>query len=1166
MWIVKIALRLPYTFVIAALMIVILGVVTIFGTPVDIFPSINIPVVSVVWTYTGTTPEEMAQRIVTISERAMTTTVGDIEHIESQSLSGVSVVKVFFQPNADIASAVAQITSVSQTILRPLPPGITPPFIIQYNASSVPIIQMSVSSKTLPEQALNDYATNFVRTQLATVQGASVPLPYGGKPRQIMVDIDPQAMLAKGVSAQDVTNAVSAQNLVLPAGNMKIGTRDFAVRINNSPDVVAGLNDLPIKQVNGTVIYIRDVAQVRDGFAVQSNVVRQNGRRSSLLSILKSGNASTIDVIDRVKKALPRIQSTMPPGLNLSFLFDQSIFVKASIEGVLKEGLIAATLTALMILIFLGSWRSTVIVAVSIPLSMLVSIIVMSRLGQTFNIMTLGGMSLAVGILVDDATVEIENIHRNLAQGKPIKRAILDGAQQIATPALVATLCICIVFVPVVFLSGVAKYLFVPLAMAVVFAMLASYLLSRTVVPTMASYLLPYEADLHREESEAHNEHGDRHNIDDSQVQDHNRNGDRHNIDSPVQNNGRDNYNTHSPIEIHDLRSAQQRSYRPDNHNTDSSVQNNGHDNHHQTSEHTTQKTQPVKKDWIWRLHEKFNRQFEKFRNWYYNVLTSALNYRSIVFVVFGAFIVSAGVLLPFVGQDFFPDVDGGQFSLHVRALPGTRLEETEKIVSQVESVIRQTVPKDNLALILDNIGLPNSGINLTYGYNGATIGPADADILVSLKEAGSTFSYIKQLRPKLKATFPSYTFFFEPADIVTQILNFGLPAAVDVQISGPVQNSKKNFEIAKQIEARMTRVPGAVDVHMQQVIDAPELRLDVDRTQAQQLGLTQRDVANSVLTSLSSSGQAAVNQWLDPKKGVSYTLAVQVPQYKIDSIDSLKNTPIGNGQTAPQVLDNLATVRRDTVMQVVNHYNIQQVYDIYANSSGRDLGGVARDVDKIIADYKKKLPRGSQITVRGQVQTMNSSFLGLGLGLVFAIVLVYCLMVVNFQSWLDPLIIMMALPSALAGIVWMLFVTHTTFSVPSLMGAIMSIGVATSNSILMITFANDQRFEGQNAYKAAQAAGYTRLRPVLMTALAMLIGMIPMSLGLGEGGEQNAPLGRAVIGGLSAATVATLIFVPVVYSILRRQQPRRFDEDDEDLTLVDKHTAYSLSSSQGKS
>ncbi|MEH2220964.1 MAG: efflux RND transporter permease subunit [Nostoc sp.] len=1118
MWIVKIALRLPYTFAIAALMIVILGVITIFGTAVDIFPAINIPVVSIVWTYTGTTSEEMAERIVTISERAMTTTVSDIEHIESQSLSGVSVVKVFFQPSVNIASAVAQITSVSQTILRPLPPGITPPFIIQYNASSVPIIQMSVSSKSLPEQALNDYATNFVRTQLATVQGASVPLPYGGKPRQIMVDIDPQAMLAKGISAQDVTNAVSAQNLVLPAGGMKIGTREFAVQINNSPDVVEALNDLPIKQVNGNVTYIRDVAQVRDGFGVQTNIVRQNGRRSSLLSILKSGSASTIEIVDRVKKALPRIQSTLPPELNLAFLFDQSLFVKASIQGVLKEGLIAAVLTALMILIFLGSWRSTVIVAVSIPLSMLVSIIAMSRLGQTFNIMTLGGLSLAVGILVDDATVEIENIHRNLGQGKAIKRAILDGAQQIATPAFVATLCICIVFVPVVFLSGVAKYLFVPLAMAVVFGMLASYVLSRTVVPTMASYLLPYEAHLHRE-SEDRNGHSDRH----TEVLDHNGNGhsDRHT--EVLDHNG------------------------------------NGHENH-QTTATTTNK-----KDWIWQQHEKFNRVFEKFRSWYYDVLTSALNYRSIVFVLFGAFIVSAGVLLPFVGQDFFPQVDGGQFSLHVRALPGTRLEETERIVSQVENVIRQTVPKENLSIILDNIGLPNSGINLTYGYNGATIGPADADILVSLKESGSTFAYVKQLRQKLKATFPNYTFFFEPADIVTQILNFGLPAAVDVQISGPLKNSKGNFEIAQQIAARMTRVPGAVDVHMQQVVDAPELHLDVDRTEAQQLGMTQRDVANSVLTSLSSSGQAAINQWLDPKKGVSYTLAVQVPQYKIDSIDSLKNMPVGNGQTAPQLLGNLATVRRDRVMQVVNHYNIQPVFDIYANSSGRDLGGVASDVNRIIADYQKKLPHGSQINIRGQVETMNSSFLGLGFGLVFAIVLVYCLMVVNFQSWLDPLIIMMALPSALAGIVWMLFVTGTTFSVPSLMGAIMSIGVATSNSILMITFANEQRLEGQNAYQAAQAAGYTRLRPVLMTALAMLIGMVPMSLGLGEGGEQNAPLGRAVIGGLSAATVATLIFVPVVYSIFRRQQPRPI-EDDDDLNFSDPHTAYSLSSSQGKS
>ncbi len=1196
MWIVRLALRRPYTFVIAALLIVLLGVLTILRTPVDIFPAINIPVVSIVWTYTGVTPEEMAERIVTISERAITTTVGDIEHMESQSLSGLSVIKVFFQPNANMPSAVAQITSISQTVLRPLPPGITPPFIIQYNASSVPIIQMSVSSPTLPEQTISDNATNFIRTQLAVVQGASVPLPYGGKPRQIMVDIDPQALYAKGVSAQDVTNAVSAQNLILPAGNVKIGDRDYAVQLNNSPEVVSALNELPIKQVNGTVVYIRDVAQVRDGFAVQTNVVRQNGRRSVLLSILKSGSASTIDVIKRVKQILPQIQATVPKELNLSFLFDQSLFVKASIDGVIKEGLIAACLTALMILVFLGSWRSTVIVAVSIPLSILVSIIVMSSLGQTFNIMTLGGLSLAVGILVDDATVEIENIHRNLGQGKPLKRAILDGAQQIATPALVATLSICIVFVPVVFLSGVAQYLFVPLAMAVVFAMLASYLLSRTVVPTMANYLLAPELDLYTS-GEEHHGSGNGHNSNDHQT--HSPNGllsARHNSND---------HQTHSPNGLlsarHNNNDHQTNSPDPwlsarhnnNDHQTNSpdpwlSARHNNNDhqtnlpdpwlsdgynnNDHQTNSPdpwlsdgtraTKEAKKPVKKDFIWRMHEKFDRQFEKFRDWYHGILTWALNRRKIVFVLFGAFWVSAGVLLPFVGQDFFPQVDGGQLTLHVRALPGTRVEETEIVVGQIEDVIRQIIPADNLAIVLDNIGLPSSGINLTYGYNGATISSADADILVSLKEAGKTFSYVKQLRQELKVKFPNYTFFFEPADIVTQILNFGLPAAVDIQISGPLQNTKKNFDIAKQIEALVARVPGAVDVHVQQVMDAPRLRLDVDRTEAQQVGLTQRDVANSVLTTLSSSGQAAINQWLDPKKGVSYTLAVQVPQYKIDSIDTLQSTPIANnGQGAPQLLGNLATVKRDTMMQVVNHYNVQPVFDVFANSQGRDLGGVSHDVNQIVAKFQHQLPKGSKMLVRGQVQTMNSSFVGLGLGLVFAIVLVYCLMVVNFQTWLDPFIIMMALPSALAGIIWMLFVTHTTFNVPSLMGAIMSIGVATSNSILLITFANEQRMEGENAYRAAQAAGYTRLRPVLMTAFAMLIGMIPMSLGLGEGGEQNAPLGRAVIGGLSAATFATLIFVPVVYSMLRRQQPRPMDEEDD--APSDPHAAFALSSKQ---
>jgi len=1126
MWIVRVALRLPYTFVILALMIGLLGVLTIFRTPVDIFPNINIPVVSVIWTYTGEPPEEMAERIVTYCERAITTTVSDLEHMESQSMNGVSVIKVFFQPSANIPSAVAQVTSVTQTILRILPPGTTPPFILQYSATNVPVIQMSVSSKTLPEQTLNDLALNFIRVQLATVQGAQVPLPYGGKVRQVMVDIDSQALYAKGLSATDVVNAVTAQNIILPSGDEKIGTRDYFVRTNNSPDAISALNDLPIKQVNGATVYIHDVAQVRNGFAVQTNIVRENGRRSSLLTILKSGSASTLEVVNRVKKILPQIQATLPSGLNLGFLFDQSIFVKASIQGVLTEGLIAAILTSLMILVFLGSWRSTVIVAISIPLSILCSIIVMSALGQTLNIMTLGGLSLAVGILVDDATVEIENIHRNLGQGKRIKRAILDGAQQIATPALVATLSICIVFASVIFLSGVAKYLFTPLAMAVVFAIMASYLLSRTVVPTMAHYLLRHEVDLYAEEQHH-----------DGSVGDRNANGDH-----------RGSANAHG----------------------------NG------------QPTKTVKKDWIWRQHEKFNVQFEKFRSWYRGILAWALNHRRIVFVLFGAFWVSALVLLPFIGQDFFPQIDGGQFTLHVRALPGTRVEETERIFGQVEAVIRQTVPAEDLTQILDNIGLPSSGINLAYG-NSAVIGEADGDILVSLKESGKTFSYVKQLRKTLKARFPDYTFFFTPADIVTQILNFGLPAAVDIQISGPLKNATANDKIAQQIAQRVALVPGAVDVNVHQVTNAPELLVNVDRTKAEEVGLTQSSVANSLLTSISSSGQGTLNYWLDPKTGVSYLVAVQIPQYNLNSIDALNNVPLTAAQSSsstsslnssnvssqgssstssqsppPQLLSNLATVSQDTTSQVVNHYNIQPVFDVYANAQDRDLGGVARDVNRIVAEFKPKLPKGSKITVRGQVQTMNSSFLGLGFGLVFAIVLVYCLMVVNFQSWLDPLIIMMALPSALAGIVWMLFICQTTFSVPSLMGAIMCIGVATSNSILLITFAKEQRLEGENAYGAALNAGYVRLRPVLMTAFAMIIGMVPMSLGLGEGGSQNAPLGRAVIGGLSTATFATLIFVPLVYSILRRQQPRPLDEDEDDAPS-DPQAAFAMSSQQQK-
>ncbi|MEH2035191.1 efflux RND transporter permease subunit [Nostoc sp.] len=1064
MWIVKLALRRPYTFVITSILIFVLGVVTITRMATDIFPEINIPVVSVIWSYGGVSPEEMEQRIVTASERSFTTTVNDIEHIESQSLNGVSVIKVFFQPGAKIEAAVAQLTSNTQTILRGLPPGITPPLIIRYNASNVPILQLSVSSTSLSEQELYDNGNNFLRTQLATVQGASVPLPYGGKPRQIMVDIDPQALFAKGLSATDVTTAISAQNLILPGGNAKLGDREYSVRLNSSPQVLDALNNLPIKQINGTVIYIRDVAQVHDGFAVQNNIVRRDGRRSSLLTILKSGSASTLDVVARVKERLPKIQATLPKELDLEILFDQSIFVKASIHGVLTEGLIAACLTAAMILLFLGSWRSTLIVAISIPLSILCSIIALKLIGQTLNIMTLGGLSLAVGILVDDATVEIENIHRNLGQGKPLQQAILDGAQQIAVPAFVSTLAICIVFIPIIFLTGVAQSLFMPLGMAVVFAMLASYLLSRTVVPMLAKFLLAKELHL---------------------------------------------YTEHENLGNND----------------------NGH--------------VIPKKDIFWRIHEQFNRQFEKFRQNYRNTLAKALNHRGVVFAMFGAFWVSALVLLPFVGQDFFPQVDAGQFRLHVRAPAGTRLEKTEQIFTQVENEIRQVIPEEELEIILDNIGLPVGGVNLAFSDT-ATIGAGDGEILVGLKEGKhhSTWQYVRQLRQKLTANFPELTFFFQPADIVAQILNFGLPAPIDIQVIGPAKNRRDNYKIAKQIKTQIAQIPGAVDVHLHQVVDAPDLRINVDRSQAQRSGLTQRDVANNLLTSLSSSGQTSPNFWLDPIKGVSYLIAVQVPQYKLNSLEKIQNTPVANGSNSSQLLSNLAVVQRGKAPAVVNHYNVQPVFNIYANVQGRDLGGVASDIYKIVGQFQQKLPRGTSIIVKGQVETMNSSFLGLEVGLIFAIGLVYCLIVVNFQSWIDPFIIMMALPNALAGIVWILFVTNTTFSVPSLMGAIMSIGVATANSILLVTFANEQRLIGEKAVSAALAAGYTRLRPVLMTAGAMIMGMLPMSLGLGEGGEQNAPLGRAVIGGLLAATVATLIFVPVIYSILRRKEPQNLEEE----------------------
>ena len=1048
-WLVRVALSHPYTFVVMAILIAILGIVTIFGMSTDILPEIDIPVVSVIWQYDGMAAEEMERRIVTYSERAMTTTVNDIEHMESQSMFGVGVIKVFFHPHANIAAAVAQVTSISQTILRVLPPGIQPPLIVQYSASNVPIVQIAASSPTLTEAQLYDYGLNFIRTQLATVQGAQVPLPYGGKPRQIMVDLDQQELLAKGLSASDVTNAVNAQNLILPAGSAKIGAREYSVRLNSSPEVVAALNDFPIRQVNGATIYIRDVAQVRDGFAVQTNVVRQDGRRSSLMTVLKSAGASTLDIVRRVRETMPRIQATLPPELNLQFLFDQSVFVRAAVQNVLHEGVIAAGLTGLMILLFLGSWRSTLVVALSIPLSILTSVIVLNALGQTLNLMTLGGLALAVGILVDDATVEVENIHRNLGQRKEMSQAILDGAQQIATPTFVSTLSICIVFVPIFFLTGIAHYLFTPLAMAVVFAMLASYLLTRTLVPTMVKYLLKDEAHIY---SQAHD--------------------------------------------------AQ---------------------------------TPPIN-TLIWRIHWRFNQAFERFRAAYQHLLALGLQLQAQVFVRTVALGLFCLALLPFIGRDFFPQVDAGEFRLHVRAPAGTRLEETERRFGQVEDMIRRVIPGKELDTILDNIGLPVGGVNLAFS-DSATIGAADGEILVSLnkQQHRPTWDYVKELRRELNAEFPDLTFFFEASDIVTQILNFGLPAPIDIQVVG---RHPDNYKVAKQIEARVSQIPGVVDAHVHQVVDTPELRVNVDRTRAEQIGLTQQDVANTVLYSLSSSGQAARNYWLNPQNGVTYLLAVQTPQNQIDSVDALQSTPVVvTGQSAPQLLSNLATIQRGTTSTVVNHYNVQPVFDVFLSVQGRSLGAVAREVDKVLADVKKNLPRGTFITVRGQVKSMQSSFWGLGTGILFALVLVYLLMVVNFQSWTDPLIIIMALPGALFGVLWALFVTQTTFNVPSLMGTIMVMGLATANSILVVVFANDLRKEGKDARTAALEAGFTRLRPVMMTAFAMIIGMTPMALGLGEGGEQNAPLGRAVIGGLVGATFATLFFVPVVYSLMRRSQ-----------------------------
>ncbi len=1045
MWIVRLALRRPYTFVVVSILILIMGGLAIVRTPTDIFPNINIPVVSIIWNFNGMVPEDMADRIVSITERALTTTVDNIEHIESQSLYGTAVVKVFLQPTANIQRGIAQITAVSQTQLRQLPTGTTPPLILAYSASSVPVIQLALSGQNMSEQELNDYGLNFIRTQLITVPGASVPYPYGGKQRQVQVDLNTTALQSKGLSALDVVNAISLQNLILPTGTSKIGPKEYDVSIPNAaPQTVADLNRVPIKTIGSTTIYIKDVAWVRDGFPPQTNIVRVNGQRSVLLTIQKAGDASTLSVISGIKALLPQIKTTVPPQLDIAPLADQSIFVRGAISGVVRETLIAACLTAFMILTFLGSWRSTVIIATSIPLAILTSIIVLSAIGETINIMTLGGLALAVGILVDDATVEVENINRNRERepDKDMDTVVLDSASQIATPAFVSTLSICIVFAPMFLLSGVARYLFVPLAEAVVFAMLASYFLSRTIVPTMAKYLL------RGEKNEAGN--------------------------APSRN----------PLV---------------------------------------------------RLQKRFEEAFETFRRSYRSLLEICLHHRrAFLIAFFAACLGSLAILTPWLGQDFFPGVDSGTFKLHVRAPTGMRIEETANLCDLVEQSIRRQIPAGEVQSVIDNIGLPYSGINLSYS-NSAPVGTADADVLVTLSaNHHPTDNYIHQLRLTLPKQFPGVTFAFLPADMVSQILNFGLPAPIDVQVVG--NDMEGNRRYADTLLSKLKYVSGTADLRIQQPFDQPYLRLRVERTKAEQVGFSAHDIAQNLLVSLSGSFQTSPTFWVDPKNHVSYQIATQTPQYRTDTLQDLENIPItGTDPTAPpSLMASLVSTQRGAGMGVVSHYNVAPVIDIFGAASGRDLGGVAGDINKIIDATRQQLPRGSRVVVRGQVQTMRASYIGLLSGLVFSIVLVYLLIVVNFQSWLDPFIMISALPAALAGIAWFLFITHTTLSVPALMGAIMCMGVATSNSILVVSFATEKMIEGSDSVSAALEAGFTRFRPVLMTALAMIIGMVPMALGLGDGGEQNAPLGRAVIGGLLFATVSTLFFVPAFFSVLQ--------------------------------
>ena len=1046
MWIVRLALNKPYTFIVASILILVLGFTSIATTPTDIFPNIDIPVVTVIWSYQGLSAKEMEQRVTTFSEFVMAV-VNDVKAIDSQTVNGASVIKISFQPQVRIDAAMSQIGAAVNSIRFRMPPGVNPPWILRFSASTVPIIQLSLSSDTLSESQLYDYGLFRVRQQLSTVPGTLLPAPYGGVARQIMVDMDQNALLAKGITPLDVTAAINAQNLTLPSGTTKIGTHEYTVSTNSSPVDALMLNDVPVKSVNGSLVYMRDIAHVRDGWAVQQNASRADGKPNVLLSVMKTGSVSTLDIVKQIKDdVLPTSRAAAPKGLKITELFDQSLFVRASIEGVLREGIIAACLTALMILLFLGSWRSTLLIAVSIPLSILSSIIVLSAMGETMNTMTLGGLALAIGILVDDATVTIENIHRHMGS-QPLREAVLVGASEIATPTLVSTLTICIVFVSVVFLTGPAKYLFTPMALAVVFAMLASYLLSRTLVPVLVNFLLGAEHSF-----EGHEE--------------------------------------------------------PEGYI-------------------------PAKRSVFRRINDRFNQGYLWIQDRYTEALRTVLHHRKRALTASIAIMATAFVLLPFVGRDFFPSVDSGQIRLHVRAQPGTRIETTKVLFSQVEDQIRKTIPANEIELIIDNIGLSPETFNYAFG-DGATISSADGEILISLNEKhhGPSERYVRELRSGLQKQFPDLTFFFQPADIVTQILNFGLPSPIDVQVQG---YDPANYEVARRLRARLATVPGAVDVHMHQVVNAPDLHLDIDRVRAAQFGLTQQDVANSIYISLSSSAAVQPNFWLDPKMGITYFVAAQTPQYRINSINALENTPIPlhTVDNRNELLGNMATLTPAVLPVVINHHNGAPVFDIYANTQDSDLGSVAAKIHRIVQEESKNLPPGTKIVVRGQVESMNEAFNRLGFGLAFAALLVYLLMVVNYQSWLDPFIIICALPGAFTGIVWALFITQTTFNVPSLMGAIMSIGVATANSILLVTLANELRAKGMAPFEAAVNAGFTRLRPIIMTAFAMIIGMLPMALGLGEGGEQNAPLARAVIGGLSVATFATLFFVPLMFTLI---------------------------------